>query len=151
MQMNRRKFIREQLEKILDNIQGVQRLKNLNIQKAKYPFSFIDLGSDIPQGNYENSASMEIWQTDFVLQIYFKIDEDLLSKGKLGEVADEYIDKLHLAFSNADIENVKQTDNYSIILKNWKILEMFGMQSIENEKDGVISLVGNVRSELRWI
>ena len=42
----------------------------LNIQKANYPFSFVDLGSDTPQGNYENGSSMEIWQTDFILQIY---------------------------------------------------------------------------------
>jgi hypothetical protein len=148
--MNRREFIRTQLNKILDEL-PFKRLKNLNIQKANYPFSFVDLGSDTPQGNYENGSSMENWQTDFILQIYFKIDEDLLSKGKLSEVSDAYIDLLHLAFSNAEIENVTQNDKYSIILKNWKIIEMFGMQSLENEKDGVINLVGTVRSELRWI
>lgn len=147
--MNRRQYIRQILNEVIDNLK-IKRVDVFDIDIKQTPFGLVDIGVDENFGYLENGYTNGYFRTQFIIQVYFDISKDILKLGKLTELSDNYIDSIMIGINNIS-EYVLNHTNYNLMIKSIDIDTIYSSQSELNTNFGVVTVIGTVRNEIRWI
>lgn len=146
--MNRRQYIRQILNEVIDNLK-IKRVDVYDFDLKQAPFGLVDIGVDENFGYLENGFANGYLRTQFIIQVYFDISKDILKLGKLTELSDGYIDRIQIELNKIN-ENTLQNIEYNLLVRSVDIDTIYSSQSEINANYGVVTVIGNIRNEIFW-